>query len=64
MQQQHVEEAKTRPAGMREETEKDEGTTMKLESLEELEKSSIILIILLLFSCQQFLLYLDVNIYK
>ena len=38
IQQQHAEEAKTRPAGMREETEKDEEATTKLENLEELEK--------------------------
>lgn len=37
IQKQDVEEAKTRPAGMREQTEKD-NETMKLESLEELEK--------------------------
>jgi len=37
IQQQHAAEAKTRPAGMREETEKHEEATIKLESLEELE---------------------------
>ena len=38
IQQQHVDEGKTRLAGMREETETDEETTMQLESLEELKK--------------------------
>lgn len=38
IQQQQVEEAKIRPAGMRESSEKDEVSTMKPESLEELEK--------------------------